>query len=238
MLDIPKKCILIVLLNCRLFCYRVWNLVQLYKNKKNKVFILSAGMPRSGSTLLFNIIRECAKENSTSVEWFWVDSYIRVKEANIVIVKSHTISWLDAVFFDKIIYSYRDLRTALVSNSKMFRKRITYHQAENFIKQYSNAKKYADCIIEYNDVIKSDDFIISKICDVLNFNADKSKIKNRLKSLNREGRDNLNMETFIHKDHRTYTELNEWASTVPDELRNRIEKDFEWWFAECGYDKK
>ncbi|MEK6878832.1 MAG: sulfotransferase, partial [Nanoarchaeota archaeon] len=82
--------------------------------------ILCSGMYRSGSTLIFNILREIVEENGLGL-YMAYPSYTDIQSNKLIICKCHDLDpkWDVAKeeFWQqfKIIYSFRDIRDVLCS---------------------------------------------------------------------------------------------------------------------------
>lgn len=88
---------------------------------KNKPLILSAGMPRSGSTLLFNILRVILSERwSDQLSAGWEGYILQLPEGKAYLVKTHNINRFYKFRAKHAFYTYRDVRVAAVSNMRKF----------------------------------------------------------------------------------------------------------------------
>ena len=119
-----------------------------------KPLIVSAGMPRSGSTLLFNILREIL-----SIRWpdqvsaGWHGDIFELPEGSIYLVKTHNLDQYYRFRAEHIFYSYRDVRVAAISSMKKFNVNPSICKIRNDIKEYLVAKKFSDHIIKYEDLV-------------------------------------------------------------------------------------
>ena len=50
-----------------------------------------------------------------------------------------------------------------------------------------------------------------------------------------EAHSTYSKETLFHKNHRTGGTNDDWKILFDENLKDRIHKDFEWWFKDCNY---
>jgi len=107
-----------------------------------KPLIVSAGMPRSGSTLLFNILREILVIKwKTRLSSGWEGDFISIPKGSAYLIKTHTLSHFYRWRARYCFYTYRDVRVAAVSVLRKFGQQITLESIRSMIRQYEIAKK-------------------------------------------------------------------------------------------------
>lgn len=140
-------------------------------NQCNNSIFLASGMPRSGSTKLFNIVRLCLEQKyKGEVLVCWEDELGDLDGENYscVLVKSH---YPPKALIDRskvIFYSYRDIRFSVVSSFKKFGGRITWASFDSIINEYDQALQYATKIFSYEDITLNQEFVIQEVLSALN----------------------------------------------------------------------
>lgn len=213
------------------------DIIKLVAKFSNKPLIVSAGMPRSGSTLLFNILREILIRKWGSLSSGWYGDIADLDKGNAYLIKLHNLNWYYRVRANQKFYTYRDVRVAAVSSLHKFNKEPSIDDIRTNINQYLIAKSSCDLMIKYEELV-SDPFVhVSKIIDVLEVQVDIDEIIESSFNLNPpdSGSSTYSKETLLHKGHFTYTNDDEWRSVLSEELQVCLRKEFDWWFEECGY---
>lgn len=202
--------------------------------------ILSAGMPRSASTLLYNIIRLCLyKKFGDNLTSGWIGDINFFKKNKINLIKVHQINSMLAMKAKYIFYTYRDVRQALVSANIKFNTPLTIISCRKMIDQYEMAKKYADLMISYENIVNNTKQQISRIANILKIDVDIEDIIKNLPLItsNRflsEGKKH-NLLTALHENHASGIYSDEWNTILSEELKKQIGIEFKWWFKETDY---
>ena len=128
-----------------------------------KPLIVSAGMPRSGSTLLFNILREIlvTKWDSRLVSGSEKD-FMSLPKGSAYLIKTHVLSQCYRWRAEYSFFTYRDVRVAAVSSLRKFGHPITLAGIRSKIRQYKTAKKTCNLIIQYEELVKDPISFIQK----------------------------------------------------------------------------
>ena len=207
---------------------------------KNSSLIISAGMPRSGSTLLFNILREILSSKwPGQVSAGWISDLLELPERNIYLVKVHNFSPYFRTRANHAFYTYRDVRVAQVSRSKKFNHTPSIKSIRSDLNQYLVAKKFCDQVIKYEDLISNPKHFVQTIARLIGITVDPKDIVNKAFYLQppetQETKGGYSRQTLLHKNHFTYTKNHEWRSFFTKRLQRDINNEFSWWFKECGY---
>jgi hypothetical protein len=205
---------------------------------KTKPLIISAGMMRSGSTLLFNILHEILKlKYSDKISYGWKDEILKLPKGNVYLLKMHTLNRYYRHRAKKSFYTYRDIRVAAISAMKKFEITPSIKWFDQSINQYLIAKKYCDKIIRYEDLISEPINIIREISETLGIFTDPEDIVKKTYNLQPPEKigETYSRETLLHKGHFTNTKNDEWRSLLPEKLKEDVNREFSWWFEECGY---
>jgi hypothetical protein len=202
-----------------------------------KPVVISAGIPRTGSTLLFNIIREILKTKwGDQLSSAWVKEVLEMSKGEIYLIKMHQTPNFYRWRAKHVFFSYRDVRVAAVSAEKTFNRRISINSIRHSIIQYQQFKKRSDLMVKYEDLIVAPEEYVKKISKILNIEVDHEVIVKNTSSL--EPPDigkGYSPETLLHGDHFTNTKDDEWRKAIPHDLQLQISNEFSWWFKECGY---
>jgi len=204
--------------------------------KKNDV-ILSAGMWRSGSTLLFNVLREILLSiPGYVISTGYATQTIFNKKADFYIVKLHyfTDYFLDKA--DYIFYTYRDVRTSMVSAFRMFNEPIQFGNVCKNIENYYIAKEKG-VLIKYEQLVQQPILVTKDILNTLGWTdiLDASVIVRRAVSWRPPLQDNMDSISLLHKNHFTNTGDDDWRTMIPLQMQKAISCEFRDWLLECGY---
>lgn len=203
-----------------------------------KPLIISAGMMRSGSTLLFNILCEILKTKwSDQISYGWRDDILQLPDGKIYLLKMHNLNCYYRYRAKQSFYTYRDIRVVAISSMRKFNIKPSITWFRENINQYEVAKKYCDKIIRYEDLISQPTNIIQEISEILGISINPDDIRKKTSSLQAPETNSevYSRKTLIHKDHFTNTKDDEWRSLLPEKIIEEVNQEFSWWFEECGY---
>lgn len=217
---------------------KIINVVKIILKLGLSKLVLSSGMPRSGSTLLFNIIRLCLeKKYQNGLVSGWVGDLMELPNGKIYLIKLHGIRRIYTYRASLIFYSYRDVRDALVSVERKFGTTPSIDLCRSYIKEYVLAKKYANYMFKYEDFSDNLESTIHFISKILNIKLDSAEILKNIPSVSldllNEGYDK---KTLLHGGHSTGTESGAWKNSLSIKLQDQINNEFHWWFKENNYD--
>jgi len=204
----------------------------------NRPLILSAGMPRSGSTLLFNVLREILSAKwGDQLSTGWDADILKLSRGKAYLVKVHNIDRFYRNRSQFMFYTFRDIRVTAVSEMKMFNNEPSIENFQARINQYLVAKKYCDLIFKYEDVLQIPENFVQSISNTLGIKVDVDAITQKTFKL--KPQENIDGEyakdTLLHKKHFTNTKDDEWRSLFSEDLKKEVNSRFSWWFQECGY---
>ncbi len=200
--------------------------------------VLSAGMPRSASTLLFNVLRLCLSEKyGEHLSCGWIGDINNLPTAEIYLLKTHTLGrflWCRGQY---VFYTYRDIREVLVSSSIKFDVTPSLDRCKVLIDEYVKAKKHADLMIKYEDMVNNTEDQISQIAAIIELDVEPRKIFDDLPAFGPErirssGYDRV---TLTHGKHGSGMREGEWRTALPDNLRAEIQERYAWWFEDAHY---
>lgn len=203
----------------------------------NSDLILSSGMPRSASTLLYNILRLALEQKyKKDLNACWIYDIEEYTKAKVYLIKMHDLRLtLTKYRANMIFYSYRDVRDSLVSLNKIFKIEPNIDLCRKFIKDYHEAKKRGAYFFRYEQLTKNETDVISKILRILDIDIDTKYILEHLPKPNLKTSLNHDRISLMHGGHMTGTKNNEWRNYLSESLQKQIIDEFGWWFSENGY---
>ncbi|MEJ8566898.1 hypothetical protein V3330_04620 [Wenzhouxiangellaceae bacterium CH-27] len=199
--------------------------------------VISAGMQRSGSTLLFNILKQLfGLRSPTTITAGYIRDYAQLGAADLFIIKTHTLPVLLRLRARQIFYTYRDVRTAMVSQNRKFGGKPDLGFVSYCINQYLIAKRYGTLLIKYEDLIEDPLIWIERIAGCLKMQVDAGWVWEHVNNteIPKSG-DGYSKETLFHPNHATGTTDGEWRAVLEQNLQNEICDRFGWWLDECNY---
>ena len=219
---------------------KLLTIVKLNALIKLNPIVISSGMPRSGSTLLFNILRELLSykwgcENFSS---FWIYDINFKNRSSKFLIKTHTMNRAFGIRAYKNFYCYRDIRTVLVSSSKFFNRPPSMQFVDKLIKIYRAAMYNCDAVYSYEQLVEDPREVIRKSANILNIDLSSTYLNNIVQetsSLKSSGGSHYSAKTLMHKNHCTNTQEEEWKNFLDKKLLEDIYKKYDWWFEETGY---
>lgn len=200
--------------------------------------VLSAGMPRSGSTLLFNMIRNCLEYRyGDRVASGWIDDVKQIPQGSHYLLKSHNVDRVMALRSHAYFYSYRDVRDALVSSKRKFAQEPSIEYCRYYISGYITAERYATAMFKYEEFAANARPAIKVILKHLDIIAEVDEILDQLPELGEltGSEHNYDRKTLMHGKHATHTVAGEWREILQDSLLSQIHDEFGWWFEKHGY---
>jgi hypothetical protein len=209
------------------------------------ILVLCAGMPRSGSTWLYNAARLIFLNSDLThdiTNYGWVGDLYALERKRRMIVKIHDYSdKLCRLEVPKIVlYSYRDLRDALASAKRKWGQNPSIELADHYIKNDIKWQKNSDFIMRYEEMIKNPHAILSRLSDFLSLpGIDVTKIISQINDLSYEGpgkkNQTYNMINLLHKGHITDGRHGTWENFIDKELAEQIMEKYRDWFAQNNY---
>lgn len=194
-------------------------------------------MTRSGSTLLFNIIREVLTHRwGEKLGSAWEEDLLDLPASEIYLLKTHTITPFYRLRAQQIFYSYRDVRVAAVSRLRKFKTPITLEMIDADIREYSRAKTASHLMVKYEHLLNNPVAVIEQVAEQLKIEADIEAIHQLTCNLNPpQSGVAYSKKTLLHSDHFTNTGDQEWREIINQDLQQEIHQRYRWWFEETGY---
>ena len=206
-----------------------------------KKLIVTAGMPRSGSTWLYNAVRLLLEyTGKLDIGAGWISDFNSFKNHDVVILKIHYFEPVIANNATMILYSYRDIRDALASFKRKFGNEPSIEQARKFIHNDKIWREKASFIMKYEDMIAAQEKTLEEIARFSGIiHADLKQVIRDINAMTYEKgekrNDVYNMENLLHKNHITDGRHGSWDGYVPEDLITQIESEFKDWLQFNGY---
>ena len=205
--------------------------------------IVSAGMPRSASTWLYNVARlilESDPEIKKDLTSGWIEDLKRIPSTPIILVKTHEYVPDLAEKAQFILYSYRDIRDVIASLYRKFNVSPTVEGAAANIAQYEKWRMCADFVMKYEDMKRSPESVVKNLAEKLGYpNINPSFIISKLNEMSyeTEGKKNsaYHLSNLYHKGHITDGRHGSWESTLDQGLIEQLELNFRDWLETNGY---
>lgn len=200
--------------------------------------ILTNGMPRSGSTWLYNALRHILSE-VTPKNIFLYGWHEDIKERRQVnLIKAHGINQTLLQEATQIFYSYRDIRDVLASRKRMWGMDPTMEVARSLFVECEFFEKASNYVMRYEDFIANPMAILKDL--VRYFDADEldiEAIQVMLQAEKKPASDGkpYNKEELYHRGHVTNGQHMTFQGVVSDKLIEQIEDSFGSWFIDHGY---
>lgn len=206
--------------------------------------ILSAGMPRSGSTWLFNAVRLLLLKANFTITAKWIDDFIEsdLSNADVVLIKLHdfNLDWVDQADF--VVYSYRDIRDALASIERKFGHTPTLELANDLIDIDYKWKKVTNFVMRYESLDSKKESILNELAKQLGLHFNKkdfTDIQNELDNMKYSDskyiNERYNLINLLHVNHITHGGYGTWKGQVDDCLISEIEQHCLQWFIDFDY---
>jgi hypothetical protein len=206
------------------------------------VLIVASGMPRSGSTWLYNVIRLIIRTGKPEINWQcgWLDD-LNWEEESDCLVKVHRANDIMSTKADVIFYSYRDIRDSVASLKRKLNKEPSISSVDQMMADDSYWRKRAIYSMKYEDMLSSPESVVTNIAKTLKIITDKpGEIVTQIAKLSYESigtkNDIYHAENLLHKGHITDGRVGSWKGYIPEPLVAEIEKKYSSWFVSNGYE--
>jgi hypothetical protein len=220
--------------------YDRWRLHSSFKTAaRHHSIVLSAGMPRSGSTWLFNAARLLLRERS-DVSSGWVGEWTNLPRQPTMLVKVHDFDPVLAKHARVVLYSYRDIRDALASSKRMFRTEPTLEAARQWLQWDHHWRSRADCMFRYESAQADPLDAIERLAQALDIPvADPELIQRELMRVEfqprRSGPGQYDRESLLHPGHITDGRHGSWKGWLSPALLQQIERECGDWLVANHY---
>ena len=220
-----------------------YRLIQKYLKHQNTTLIVIGSMPRSGSTWLFNCLREIFKVRSSDFYSAWVEDYDTGNTSPYHIVKCHTPDVGLTHMADFVLSTRRDVRNSVTSlirmgwldNDKESIMR-NIHNVVNVLHPYW--EKCSDLEIEYEDIIHNAASVVQSIAETIGQKLNQKEIEEINKKLSKlTSKSVFNKETQLHPNHRALKKT-DFTNALSEEVIHEINSVHASWLKNYGYLEK
>lgn len=214
--------------------------IQKYLKHQNTTLIVIGSMPRSGSTWLFNCIREIFKVRSSDFYSAWVEDYDMENPSPYHIVKCHTPDVGLTHMADFVLSTRRDVRNSV---SSLIRMGWLDNDKESIMKNIANLvnvvhpywERFSDLEIEYEDIIHNGVSVVNSIAETIKQKLNHKEVEAIYTQLSKlSSKSVLNKETQLHPNHRA-TKKTDFTHALPEEVINEINSVHALWLKNYGY---
>jgi hypothetical protein len=215
--------------------------LQKFTKPKKRELILIASMPRSGSTWVFNCVREIYKSQKLKFYSCWIEDYEPSNSSPIHIVKVHNPEHRLSSQADIIISTRRDIRNVCVSLIRMEWIANTdldiLNQCSflvNSLQPFWNSKSKLE--IEYEDILSKNEAVVKDVYNTLGIKTETKKIEKIAKYLETLSAPVLkyDRETQLHPNHRAVIKTHH-QDIIPTNLARIINEKYLDWLEKYNY---
>ncbi|QDT61735.1 Sulfotransferase domain protein [Stieleria bergensis] len=208
-----------------------------------RTIFLSAGMPRSGSTWLYNVARLLIESDTSLSKRFtfgWVGDFKKLPTQGSCLIKLHEFDAEIAESADVILYSYRDIRDATASPVRKFNKAATLDMVDQFVREHGQWAAKANYVMRYEDMLVEKETIVQQVATTLGIaEIDPAVITASVEALAYESkgkkRKTYHKQNLYHRNHITDGRHGSWQGVLSDEFVEAIEQRHAEWLHEHGY---
>ncbi|MGF1580346.1 MAG: hypothetical protein ACFCD0_13365 [Gemmataceae bacterium] len=200
--------------------------------------ILTAGMPRSGSTWLYNTVRlllESSLGHPDRLASGWIHDWPKLPQRETVLLKVHDFDVHLADRSRLILYSYRDIRDALASSVRKFGTVPTLDLARKWLAQDQTWRNAATFVMRYETMIHARAQVCDQIANALGIPCCPTNIIEQVQQLNCPSRTEYDPTTLLHPNHVTDGRHGTWRKWLSESLVKELELEFREWFEVNDY---
>ncbi|MDO6617611.1 hypothetical protein [Shewanella sp. 6_MG-2023] len=207
---------------------------------KDKKLILIATMPRSGSTWLFNCVREIHKIQKLDFYSCWIDDYKPSNSADIHIVKVHNPEHRLSSQSDVIISSRRDIRNICASLMRMdwlpeesckIIRRLNF--LVNSLHPFWGGRSVLE--LEYEDIAHSAIDVVKEIAKAIGSDLSSVALAELVQVLEQlSNPKSFDKVTQLHPHHRALKET-DFTTSLDENIQSEILNEFSGWLKKFNY---
>lgn len=212
-----------------------------FSNVLGNKFILTAGMSRSGSTLLFNMVRLLCKETGCLVYSTYYRDYQADRQCEWTVIKLH--GYLDSFHrkADFIFTPRRDMRDAVASAIRIKgipnTRAAVEAYADKIIRLHHGAwREHSDYEIPYELVIWNKRPHLVNIASVLGIDVDIDRVLEKIDAIKGNGtEDGYDNETIMLHNHITDGRVGSFRDQLSAETVEFLNEKYSEWLCRYGY---
>jgi len=213
------------------------------RRKGARRVIVCAGMPRSGSTWLFNAIRLLLLEvkSPDDVYGAWVEMYVRSHRGTYHVVKTHGFISSLANNAWRVFTSRRDLRDIAASLvlKRWASRRSLIRALDAAVRSHSAWRRHSSYEMVYEELVTSPIEQLARIAATLEIEPSPDllrRVQTRLDSLQPvAGVPPERSPNLLHPGHRQRGECGYYLEVLDRDLVSKIERTFRPWLSEYRY---
>jgi hypothetical protein len=219
-------------------------------------FIFCAGLIRSGSTALFNIIRQLLTAEGISVHAAWHADYQIGSPATVHLVKYHTLpapmaqrlAQAKQQSLAQVFLSKRDLRDVAISAIGMGWRTEDDSLIESLgkhVAEYQQWLPFADHVMRYEDYLAAPEAEVARIAAALGLPENPARDGEIFRIVDAEGKDSkeaatdqvsYDRATLLHPGHRQSGKAGRYRDELSPAFVRRIEERYGDWLRANGYE--
>lgn len=206
----------------------------------NKKLILISTMPRSGSTWLFNCVREIYKLKNIEFYSEWVEEYKPANSAPVHIVKVHEPEFQLTSEADLIISTRRDIRdicTSLIRMGWLKNDELSVVEQANKLANTVHPFWYSrsDLEVEYSNILDNTHALVNEIALKLDFTISSEECENVVQYLRSlSSPKEYDKETQLHPAHRN-TVKTDYQAVLSSSTLSKIDESIGVWLKKFNY---
>ncbi len=210
-----------------------------WRAARRSTIILSAGMPRSGSTWLFNAARLLLQAHGDTSSG-WIGDWASLPRKPVMLIKVHDYDPFLARHARVILYSYRDIRDALASSKRMFHTEPTLALARHWLDCDRRWREQATFTLRYESMMVDPSRSIAALARTLHLpGVDPKQVHRQLAQLDyrpdRTEPGTYDHKTLLHPNHITDGRHGAWVGWLNPTLLHQLEDECADWLADNGY---
>nr|CCF78645.1 hypothetical protein RGS1_70351 [Rubrivivax gelatinosus S1] len=203
---------------------------------------LAAGMPRSGSTWLYNALRLALASRHPDLVAGWIGDAGRLPASSTRLLKLHEFDPELARRASFTVWSYRDPRDALASLERKFGKPPTLRQVDDMLRWDEHWTRQADYVMRYEDFVADKRGQLARLLERLGLGEAglAARIEHELEhaSYDSQGPRNAHYHevTLMHRGHVTDGRVGSWRGQLDRDLERAIVERHRPWLLARGYE--
>lgn len=224
---------------CRKEHGRAWKLDCDIGEKVVKPLYLCAGMPRSGSTWLYNVVRILCQDNYDKPYTCWVADFQRptYEKSDAAVVKVHGRN-IEFMKFEPIVLTcHRDLRDVAASLVLKRWNRVdsVVDGLSTVVPAYWHWAQHAVFDFEYEDLLTDPVGLAREVIIATGLSGDAQAIVDEISTLSNKTAATYDKQNLLHHNHSTRRVSGYHMDVLPPEVVQRLETVYHDYFTKLGY---